>query len=990
MRIGFQSVYSNFMFNQQNTQEMLQSITKQLSSGKKIQFGYEGSSTFVDSLRLEYEQTTLKQTKDVAERAKKFSDNTDTSLNQLAESLEEFKFKLVQAANEIHSDISMSAIADDLEAIKKHIISISNTSVGGQYIFSGSRVNVKPVADDGTYYGDSKKLQALIGSNNLMTYNVNGDELFHGKDSDISRYVTSNVKHFNRELQHPQIMTENLKDSAPVEKFIEETDTLRSLIGDYDDDTTTSRSPGVRGDTFGGAANEAALLTSFQAVAAGKMRVSVDGNNVDLTAMDFTGASSLADVASTIQTNYESVKSGTDPYVTVSWNERTKTFDFTSSRPGGTISLDIEPTGLPGTEIVQTGYLGAASTHSKLNSEYFYMTGRKPDGTTFKSKFDLGVNYTDEGSATKIRDLLDRIGVELGNSALNKVVDVRLNEWGQIEIKDFQSGRSFVDFHIVSSNMSVQNIDDLAKNGAKVTEYMKHNYYSLKTLDRVTSSVDDFDHRIHRIDSTLKRDDNSLARTTDSLSSILSGDLQSIVLSGSKVNGGGAVNTTVSTAGMNVQDLLDRIKREYSASGPPYDDVGVSLNDGKIIVIDNTVGYTVSGTNDEIYDSASTLSVQMSAFSDIAATAGNEIDAFANDYSASFDKVRLEKSGAKLYANNSQVKTVDSNYATLETKLSEVASTQVYDPTTGLYTPDISLSGSVYKMDITDINGVKFKMNISFNDSASTPPGTTYTVSDASGNTYPTGVPAYFNLYNRFDDSSATYANNVTYKQLTDVVSIGMNFSNLISSGIMPDSTSTYKNALDASFSKVEVALDKQGRLYVHDKTTAYTKAQLAIYDSSSSDFSNLSGKNGRSPQLVFHASNALVVDDPHVNFYDQLQEAIDAVKYKIYRPDGYNSEDDYDSDTRNIGIQNAIESIDHLLKHVNKLHAKNGSQGNSFQYAVERNEILIVQVKTLKSNVLDSDIAEVSMNFSQLSLNYQAMLATISKINNLSLLNYI
>lgn len=980
MRIGFQSVYTNFIFNQQNTQNELQKITKELSSGRKIQFGYEGSSIFIDTLRLDYEEATLKQTKDVAEKAKKFSDNTDTSLSQFVSSLENFKIKLVQAANEIHSDESLNALADDLKAIKKHLISVANTSVGGQYVFSGSRVNVRPIGDDGTYYGDDKELKALIGSNNLLPYNINGYELFLGKDSDVSRKITTNVKQLNQELLHPEIMSEQLKDWIKTERFIKETDTLRALIGDYDDNSSNAATKTLRTIAFGGAVNEAALLSNFQAVTNGSLTIVADGNSVALSGLNFSSATSLSDVAKIIQAAYDTQASSNPslPFVTVTWNENSKAFDFNISKQGANLAIT---NGGGGTDLMQNGYLGLVNTLKEAHVEYFYIRGRRPDGTTFKSRFDLRVDYADEADATKIRDLLDRIGVEFGNTTLNKVVEVKLNEWGQIEIKDYQTGRSMIDFQLIGSNMAVNNIDELIQKGAKIKEFVKSNYYGVKSISQATSAIDYYDHRIHIIDSTLKLEDNSFAKPNDKLIDVFGNNIASIRLSGVKVNNGGNVNIVVPTAGLKMQDLLDTIKQNFSQAGPPYDDIEVKLVDGKITIIDKSVSYRQSGTNDKIYDGVSSFKLTINTYQDIAATI--PANGFANDYSVEFDRVRFEKNGSKLLSNNPQIKTFNSQYATLDTKLSEVASTQKKDNQTGQLIPNVSLHGTQYKMSLKDINGISYSVDINFNNNI--PPGTTYTIYDSASVAIGT-----YTLYDAYDATTGTAADKVTYKQLTDVITITMNFSNLKIAGIFPTSAQNYKNALEASMQNVEVSLDNKGRLYIHDKTSAYTKAEFSIYDAASNDFSNLNTNNKFRPMLTFHANNALVIDDPHVDVFAQLQMAIDAVEYKIYRPDGYNGEKDKDYYTRNIGIQNSLESIEHLLKHINKLHAKNGSQGNAFKYAIERNELLIVQVKTLKSNVLDSDIAEVSLNFSQLSLNYQAMLSTIAKINNMSLVNYL
>ena len=44
----------------------------------------------------------------------------------------------------------------------------------------------------------------------------------------------------------------------------------------------------------------------------------------------------------------------------------------------------------------------------------------------------------------------------------------------------------------------------------------------------------------------------------------------------------------------------------------------------------------------------------------------------------------------------------------------------------------------------------------------------------------------------------------------------------------------------------------------------------------------------------------------------------------------------------------------------------------------------------TLRSSVIDTDLAEASLELTQLSLNYEAMLSTVGKISKLSLVNYL
>lgn len=159
------------------------------------------------------------------------------------------------------------------------------------------------------------------------------------------------------------------------------------------------------------------------------------------------------------------------------------------------------------------------------------------------------------------------------------------------------------------------------------------------------------------------------------------------------------------------------------------------------------------------------------------------------------------------------------------------------------------------------------------------------------------------------------------------------------------------------------------------------------MYDSATDDYSATMDKSGSA--LTFHSNNTLTVDDPHVNFFAQLDSIIDSVRKGIYRA-GDVADGTYSSDLRSVGIQGGMTQFEHLSDHVNKVHAKNGAQGNAFKYSLERTEVLIVQTKSLRSEVVDTDIASTYNDFAQLTLNYQAMLTSISKINQLSLVNYI
>ena len=79
-----------------------------------------------------------------------------------------------------------------------------------------------------------------------------------------------------------------------------------------------------------------------------------------------------------------------------------------------------------------------------------------------------------------------------------------------------------------------------------------------------------------------------------------------------------------------------------------------------------------------------------------------------------------------------------------------------------------------------------------------------------------------------------------------------------------------------------------------------------------------------------------------------------------------------------------------HLSDHIEKMIALNGAHSRSFENTIRRNEVLRVQIESIKSDVIGTDIAQTYNHFSNLTTNYNAVLASTSRINQMSLVNYL
>ncbi|MBZ7935964.1 flagellar hook-associated protein FlgL [Campylobacter sp. B0100352/1] len=82
-----------------------------------------------------------------------------------------------------------------------------------------------------------------------------------------------------------------------------------------------------------------------------------------------------------------------------------------------------------------------------------YVQGTKPDGTSFKSA--VLVKPDD-----KIEDVLEQIGALYGNTPNNKVVEVSINNSGQIQITDLKQGNNKLDFHAVAYTPQMEKTED--------------------------------------------------------------------------------------------------------------------------------------------------------------------------------------------------------------------------------------------------------------------------------------------------------------------------------------------------------------------------------------------------------------------------------------------------------------------------------------------------------------------------------------------------
>ncbi|GAA8964901.1 flagellar hook-associated protein FlgL [Helicobacter pylori] len=828
MRVTFGSKY-NQMNNYQNAlQNKINDANTQIASGLKIRYGYQNSNINNQNLKFQYEENTLDQGIDVAQNAYTSTLNTDKALQEFSKTMETFKTKLIQSANDMHSETSRTAIANDLERLREHMMNVANTSIGGEFLFGGSKVDRPPIDSEGKYHGNGEDLNALISSDNLVPYNISGQDLFLGADKDKHKLITTNIKLLNQNKLHPDVMDALEHSSLPEEVFIKPSDTLRELIGDNDKDPTN------------------------------------------------------------------------DP------------------------------------------------------KEFFYLQGIRPDGSSFKEKFALSKAYQNKESATKVSDLLDKIGHAYGNTSQNKVVDVSLNNWGQIEIKNLTPGSENLDFHLISSDGDFDDLDALRSSTKRVTEYVKSAFVTDRSLSQVKAVPNMYNPRVLEIPSVFVTKDNVLANKNTKLSEIFGDSVETLKINASRLDDASAIKIPNLPIGLDIpilldvknstiKDLKDAIKERFNNEV----DVEIETN-GRLRIIDN------SSNQSPISLALSTLDQK-----------GLEVAGIPTNNASEYQKTYFNKEGAKLESNVAQI--AQNGAANGSTKLSEVANG--------------SLENSVFNMKLNDVNGSFLEAQMILDNNGaflSLPNGIKIPLYD------PTSA-----------DIQASKPNEVTYRQLMDAMSIALNYSNtdpaiyqqISNNPTSKESKERFIELLKQAKGNLSVNLNEEGKVIIQDNMHSNTKMQFMLFDKDANDFSQ-NALHSDKPSLKLNANNALIIDKPSVNFFDQLENIITSVRKGIYRPDALG--DTYSSDMRNLGIQNGITLIDHLSDHIEKMIAKNGAHGKAFENIIRRNEVLKTQVQSIRGETTGTDMAETYNKFSNLTNNYNAVLASTNKINNLSLTKYL
>ncbi|HIP02929.1 MAG TPA: hypothetical protein EYH01_02020 [Campylobacterales bacterium] len=506
MRVTNQFLFDNFKSDNGKVLNELNRLTSQVSSGQKIQNSYEDSAVYADILRFNSQESELAGIKERSVQARSLTDASDSALSEFTQTLRDFNTKLIAASNATMNSDNLETIAIELEEQKKHMISLANTQMNGQYLFSGSATNTKPIDDEGLYHGNDNALMTLVGNGIEIQSNVDGKSLFLGDDLSVHKTIQTNVKLTNQISEEPLTVESSIQDmvgdefNSNVRFFISGTKsdgTAFKSIVDMDPDAKIESLLSEIKDGYGGDVKvelndngniEITDLKSGYSQIDFKM-VGVQGASAHTNLNDVTGEKiisfSKSNYTSIIDGNNESLqmdqqyfeKSGgkLEGNVALIYNgafadDTTKLSDMMSSNPLPDKMFDMRVTDINGDE--KNIQLDLSTTSTFIVDGTSYNIYNADETTTDGSDFTIGQlnNIIAMTISDKLPTSNDITGFNDAIIEAKKLIDVDINKSGHLEINDKSENLSNIQFAMYDSDAN-----DFSKTNTPSLSFMSNN-----------------------------------------------------------------------------------------------------------------------------------------------------------------------------------------------------------------------------------------------------------------------------------------------------------------------------------------------------------------------------------------------------------------------------------------------------------------------------------------------------------------------------------
>ena len=178
MRVTNRSIFESIKFNLGNISEELNNASEIASTGKRINSLSDDPVGLTQSLSIQSSLANIEQMQRNINYGNSWLNASESALTNVDNILSDTKALCIQMASGTVGSSQRSAAAETVQNNLEEIVSLANTDVSGNYIFSGSKTDTIPFDPYGTYIGDSNAFSIKISNSSTIEIGSDGDAVF--------------------------------------------------------------------------------------------------------------------------------------------------------------------------------------------------------------------------------------------------------------------------------------------------------------------------------------------------------------------------------------------------------------------------------------------------------------------------------------------------------------------------------------------------------------------------------------------------------------------------------------------------------------------------------------------------------------------------------------------------------------------------------------------------------------------------------------------
>ena len=180
---------SSIMYNLSLLNQKNEKVTYSMSSGNALQNGSDDSKQYNQILAINNNVKTYDSILNRIQSSTSFNNSSDSAVSSIKNSLESAQSLIIKALNDTLNTNDKSSVSYEIDSLKDTLLTLANSNVNGEYLFSGKNSSVKAFQKDTitgkiTYTGSNDNKTLNVEKNSYITQGLNGVELFYyPKDS---------------------------------------------------------------------------------------------------------------------------------------------------------------------------------------------------------------------------------------------------------------------------------------------------------------------------------------------------------------------------------------------------------------------------------------------------------------------------------------------------------------------------------------------------------------------------------------------------------------------------------------------------------------------------------------------------------------------------------------------------------------------------------------------------------------------------------------